>query len=77
MQQLMKCGNSVQGGRHPSGLGMAGYSADPASLLRIYLDFDRVAEATTLLLEFLQAWATSVSFTPMTGYEHLQLSLSR
>lgn len=32
--------------------------ADPAALLRIYLDFDRLAEATALVLEYIRAWSS-------------------
>lgn len=35
--------------------------ADPAALLRIYLDFDRLAEATALVLEYIRAWSSLVS----------------
>jgi hypothetical protein len=39
---------------------MAGKGADPAALLRIYLDFERFAEATSLVLEYIQAWSSLV-----------------
>jgi nuclear pore complex protein Nup160 len=39
---------------------MAGEGADPAALLRIYLDFERFAEATSLVLEYIQAWSSLV-----------------
>jgi len=48
--------NIFKGGKEASSLGMAGLGADPAALLRIYLDFDRLAEATNLVLEYFRAW---------------------
>ncbi|KAJ7548231.1 hypothetical protein O6H91_07G003400 [Diphasiastrum complanatum] len=47
-----------KGGRYASAAGMAGQGADPAALLRIYIDHERVLEATSLLMEFLKAWAS-------------------
>ncbi|CAM6030468.1 unnamed protein product [Sphagnum balticum] len=47
-----------KGGRNASAFGMAGEGADPAALLRIYLDFERFAEATSLVLEYIQAWSS-------------------
>jgi hypothetical protein len=49
-----------KGGRNASAFGMAGEGADPAALLRIYLDFERFAEATSLVLEYIQAWSSLV-----------------
>jgi nuclear pore complex protein Nup160 len=51
---------NLQGGKEASSLGMAGLGADPAALLRIYLDFDRLAEATNLVLEYFRAWTNLV-----------------
>lgn len=50
----------MQGGKDAGAAGMAGLGADPAALLRIYLDFDRLAEATALVLEFIRAWSNLV-----------------
>ncbi|CAA7392045.1 unnamed protein product [Spirodela intermedia] len=36
--------------------GMTGQEADPAALLRLYIDYSRYSEATTLLLEYLEAF---------------------
>lgn len=52
--------STVQGGKDAGAAGMAGVGADPAALLRIYLDFDRLAEATALVLEFIRAWSSLV-----------------
>jgi hypothetical protein len=50
---------------------MAGLGADPAALLRIYLDFDRLAEATALVLEYIRAWSTLVRANHCTPYRML------
>ncbi|KAG0622512.1 hypothetical protein M758_3G102700 [Ceratodon purpureus] len=50
--------NIFKGGKDAGAAGMAGLGADPAALLRIYLDFDRLAEATALVLEYIRAWST-------------------
>lgn len=50
----------MQGGKDAGSAGMAGVGADPAALLRIYLDFDRLAEATALVLEYVRAWGSLV-----------------
>lgn len=46
-----------KGGRHAGSEGMGGQEADPAALLRIYLDYGRISEATNFLLEYMNAWA--------------------
>ncbi|KAM0939366.1 hypothetical protein DsansV1_C21g0169861 [Dioscorea sansibarensis] len=38
--------------------GMTGQESDPASLFRLYVDYGRLAEATNLLLEYLDSLAT-------------------
>uniref|UniRef100_A0A1D1Y398 Nuclear pore complex protein Nup160 n=3 Tax=Anthurium amnicola TaxID=1678845 RepID=A0A1D1Y398_9ARAE len=38
--------------------GMAGQEADPASLFRLYIDYGRYPEATTLLLEYLESFVS-------------------
>ncbi|XP_024389835.1 nuclear pore complex protein NUP160 isoform X1 [Physcomitrium patens] len=53
--------NIFKGGKEAGASGMAGgkeAGADPAALLRIYLDFDRLAEATALVLEYIRAWSS-------------------
>jgi len=52
---------TLQGGKDAGGAGMAGLGADPAALLRIYLEFDRLAEATALVLEYIRAWSSLVT----------------
>lgn len=37
-----------------------GKGADPAALLLIYLDFEQFAEATSLVLGYIQAWSSLV-----------------
>ncbi|XP_078447817.1 SUPPRESSOR OF AUXIN RESISTANCE1 isoform X2 [Wolffia australiana] len=39
----------------PRTWGMTGQEADPATLLRLYIDYGRYAEATTVLLEYLES----------------------
>jgi len=50
--------NIFKGGKDAGAAGMAGLGADPAALLRIYLDFDRLAEATALVLDYIRAWSS-------------------
>lgn len=38
--------------------GMTGHEADPATLFRLYVDYGRHAEATNLLLEYLESFAS-------------------
>lgn len=45
---------------------MTGQESDPASLFRLYVDYGRLAEATNLLLEYLDSLATLVS-APLTA----------
>ncbi|KAL8109546.1 nuclear pore complex protein NUP160 isoform X2 [Apium graveolens] len=47
-----------KGGRRESTLGMAGNESSPASLLRLYVDYGRYAEATNLLLEYIESLAS-------------------
>ena len=46
--------------------GMAGAGADPAALLAIYLQFDRLTDAADLVLEYLDAYQ-NVQWHGMTG----------
>ncbi|MQL92394.1 hypothetical protein Taro_025020 [Colocasia esculenta] len=46
-----------KGGRR-SASGMAGQEADPATLFRLYIDYGRYPEATNLLLEYLESFAS-------------------
>jgi len=39
---------------------MSGKEADPAALFRLYINYGRHAEATNLLLEYLESFASSV-----------------
>ncbi|XP_009775332.1 nuclear pore complex protein NUP160 isoform X2 [Nicotiana sylvestris] len=41
-----------------SGWGMAGSESNPASLLRLYIDYGRYTEATNLLLEYIESFAS-------------------
>ncbi|KAF3614407.1 hypothetical protein FXO38_35698 [Capsicum annuum] len=41
-----------------SGGGMAGSESNPASLFRLYIDFGRYTEATNLLLEYIESFAS-------------------
>ncbi|XP_042506201.1 nuclear pore complex protein NUP160 [Macadamia integrifolia] len=47
-----------KGGRTAVCWGMTGQEADPASLLRLYVDYGRYAEATNLVLEFIESLAS-------------------
>ena len=40
--------------------GMSGKEADPAALFRLYINYGRHAEATNLLVEYLESFASSV-----------------
>lgn len=51
-----------QDGQKEKALGMAGKEASPASLFQLYVDYGRLTEATNLLLEYMEAFASSVSF---------------
>ena len=44
------------------GLGMIRQEASPASLFQLFVDYGRLTEATNLLLEYMEAFASSVSF---------------
>ena len=55
--------------------GMTGQEADPATLLRLYVDYGRYAEATTLLLEYLESFSSMVNLTPPSLSLALSLSL--
>lgn len=41
---------------------MGGQEASPASLLQLYVDYGRLTEATNLLLEYMESFASSVSY---------------
>lgn len=43
---------------------MAGSESNPASLLRLYIDYGRYTEATNLLLEYIESFASLVSSHP-------------
>eukprot|EP00252_Welwitschia_mirabilis_P001382 TRINITY_DN11252_c0_g2_i1.p1 TRINITY_DN11252_c0_g2~~TRINITY_DN11252_c0_g2_i1.p1 ORF type:complete len:1206 (-),score=253.75 TRINITY_DN11252_c0_g2_i1:415-3597(-) len=45
-------------GTRSSSWGMAGEEADPAALLRLYVEHGRFSAATYLLLEYIDSWAT-------------------
>ncbi|KAK1370532.1 nuclear pore complex protein NUP160 [Heracleum sosnowskyi] len=47
-----------KGGRRESALGMVGNESSPASLLQLYVDYGRYAEATNLLLEYIESVAS-------------------
>lgn len=53
---------SWQGSRRESTFGMAGNESSPASLLQLYVDYGRYAEATNLLLEYIESVASVVNF---------------
>ncbi|XP_051132584.1 nuclear pore complex protein NUP160 [Andrographis paniculata] len=44
-----------KGDRSGSGFGMSGGESDPASLFRLYVDYGRHAEATNLLVEYMES----------------------
>ncbi|XP_020582574.1 nuclear pore complex protein NUP160 [Phalaenopsis equestris] len=50
--------NMFKAGRKASSWGMTGQQPDPATLFRLYIDYGRLAEATNLLLEYLESFAT-------------------
>ncbi|KAI3923172.1 hypothetical protein MKW92_020270 [Papaver armeniacum] len=47
-----------KGGRQATSWGMTGQESDTASLFRLYVDYGRFTEATNLLLEYMQAFAS-------------------
>lgn len=47
-----------KGGRRATAWGMAGQESDPAALFRLYIEYGRFSDATHLLLEYLEAWAS-------------------
>lgn len=51
-----------QDGKKEKALGMGGQEASPASLFQLFVDYGRLTEATNLLLEYMEAFASSVSF---------------
>jgi len=51
-----------QDGQKEKALGMAGQEASPASLFQLYVDYGRLTEATNLLLEYMESFASSVSY---------------
>ncbi|AAG21620.1 unknown protein; 42586-33527 [Arabidopsis thaliana] len=46
-------------GQKEKALGMAGQEASPASLFQLYVDYGRLTEATNLLLEYMESFASS------------------
>lgn len=48
-----------------SGGGMAGSESNPAALFRLYIDYGRYTEATNLLLEYIESFASLVSFSSL------------
>lgn len=50
----------LQGGRRANTWGMSGQESNPASLLRLYVDYGRYTEATNLLLEYIEQLASMV-----------------
>lgn len=44
-------------GRRATPWGMTGHQPDPSTLFRLYIDYGRLAEATNLLLEYLESFA--------------------
>jgi nuclear pore complex protein Nup160 len=55
--QTNKAGNKIS-------WGMSGKEADPAALFRLYINYGRHAEATNLLVEYLESFASSVMDRP-------------
>lgn len=51
-----------QDGKKEKALGMGGQEASPASLFQLYVDYGRLTEATNLLLEYMESFASSVSY---------------
>jgi len=51
----------VQGARRER-RDMSGQESDPAALFRLYVDYGRYPEATELLLEYIEAYASVVSY---------------
>jgi nuclear pore complex protein Nup160 len=47
-----------KGAKKESSWGMAGSESNPAALLRLYVDFGRYTEATNLLLEYIESFAS-------------------
>lgn len=56
-----------------SGGGMAGSESNPASLFRLYIDYGRYTEATNLLLEYIESFASLVSFSSLST-KHLTVN---
>ncbi|PKU73217.1 hypothetical protein MA16_Dca023693 [Dendrobium catenatum] len=52
-------------GRRAISWGMTGQQPDPATLVRLYIDYGRLAEATNLLLEYLESFATVGAADPI------------
>lgn len=51
--------NMFKGGRRANIWGMSGQESNPASLLRLYVDYGRYTEATNLLLEYIELLAST------------------
>ncbi|KAG9144646.1 hypothetical protein Leryth_020942 [Lithospermum erythrorhizon] len=47
-----------KGARRETSRGMSGNDSDPASLLRLYVDYGRYLEATTLILDYIESLAS-------------------
>lgn len=43
---------------------MTGDEVNPASLFRLYVDYGRYADATNLLLEYIESFASMVNYIP-------------
>ncbi|KAL0919897.1 hypothetical protein M5K25_012023 [Dendrobium thyrsiflorum] len=57
--------NMFKDGRRAISWGMTGQQPDPATLFRLYIDYGRLAEATNLLLEYLESFATVSAADPI------------
>ncbi|XP_077233386.1 SUPPRESSOR OF AUXIN RESISTANCE1 isoform X2 [Tasmannia lanceolata] len=47
-----------KGGRRVTSWGMSGHEPEPATLFRLYVDYGRYTEATNLLLEYIESFAS-------------------
>lgn len=53
--------------------GMTGQKSDPAALFRLYVDYRRYQEATKLLIEYIETYASAVSYLLLWHYVFLPL----
>lgn len=60
----------LQGARRES-RGMTGQESNPATLFRLYVDYGRYPEATELLVEYVEAYASVVGFLLIRHYVYL------